>query len=167
MIQVREAGEGDLEAVADIQVACWQSAYRGMVEDAALDAIQREEWLARRKKAFGDPCLITLVAEIEGKIQGYAAGGASRDSHFPEEGELFALYVRPGIQRGGLGQRLLEKMKACLKEKGYRRMVVKTLATNQHSRAFYKKCGGSNRSASSFSFGGQSYPEVAFVYELG
>jgi hypothetical protein len=47
LISVRRAVAGDARAIAEVQVAGWEAAYRGLVPDAFLDAFTVEVRTAR------------------------------------------------------------------------------------------------------------------------
>lgn len=164
--RVRDSSLSDAEAINTLHVACWRVSFRGKIEAGALAELPEGEWLERRKQALANESRIRLVAELDGKVVGFCDGGAPRDPHYGESGELYALYVDPKVQGKGVGKALLLEMKTRLKALGYRRMMVKTLAGNPPARAFYASLGGEERAGSSFLFGGQSYPEVAFTYDL-
>jgi ribosomal protein S18 acetylase RimI-like enzyme len=165
-LQIRESTLADAESITALHVSCWQKNFMGKIEAKALAELPVSEWLERRKQALQNLSRIMLVAELNGKVIGFCDGGAPRDPHYGESGELYALYVDPAAQRKGAGRVLLLEMKSRLGALGYRRMMVKTLAGNPAARGFYSSLGGEERAGSSFMFGGQSYPEVAYVYEL-
>lgn len=163
---LRDSALADAEAISALHLACWRTNFRGKIDSLALDAIDGREWLERRKLALQNASRVMLVAEEASRVLGFCDGGAPRDCHFSECGELYALYVDPCAQGKGVGKALLLRMKDRLGALGYRTMMVKTLASNPAARAFYAGLGGQERGCSSFSFGGQSYPEVAFLYDL-
>jgi len=166
-IEIRTALPGEAEAAARVHVACWQTSYRGLIEQAALDAIELPKWTERRREAWSDPTRFCLVAvSEEGNIVGFCEGGKTRDCRFDGMGEVYALFVQPDGQGGGVGAALWRSMREEMRRKGYTRFMVKTLATNPASRRFYEKQGGQlSDLTSTFEFGGRSYPEVAYVYE--
>lgn len=163
---VRDSGPADAEAIVRLHVACFRVNFKGLMEQAAIDAIDEKEWFERRKEILTRPERIKLVAESGGKVVGFCDGGATRDQHYNDCGELYALYVDPGHQAGGVGKALVTEMKARLKAAGYSRMMVKTWASNPPARRFYASLGGVNRGAASFFYEGQWYPDAVFVYEL-
>ncbi len=163
---LRDSTLVDAEAICALHLACWRTNFRGKIDSVAIDAIDAREWLDRRKSALQNTSRVMLVAEEEGRVLGFCDGGAPRDSHFSECGELYALFVDPAAQGKGVGRALLLQMKQRLGALGYRTMMVNTLASNPASRSFYAGLGGRERGYSSFSFGGQCYPEVAFLYDL-
>ena len=51
-MKIRNIQEKDIEAVVDIQISGWQSAYRGIIANEFLDAMNREERIEKRKKDY-------------------------------------------------------------------------------------------------------------------
>ncbi len=166
-IEIRTALPGEAEAGARVHVACWQTSYRGLIDQAALDAIELPKWTERRLEAWSDPTRLCLVATTKkAGIIGFCEGGKARDPRFAGMGEVYALFVQPHGQGGGVGAALWRSMREAMRGRGYTRIMVKTLATNPTSRGFYERQGGRLSDLSStFEFGGKSYPEVAYVYE--
>ena len=95
-MNIRPAVESDARAVAEAHVRTWQSAYRGIVPDAYLDALSsdRREIAWRESIARGSPEL--WVADSQSEITGWVAFGRSRDDDAaPTAGEVEAIYVSP------------------------------------------------------------------------
>ena len=86
----------------------------------------------------------TQVAEVGGRVIGYATVGASRDADAtPAVGELAGLYVDPPAQGAGLGTRLLEDAIARLRSRGFARATLWVFEENGLGRAFYERHGWS------------------------
>ena len=49
--------------------------------------------------------------------------------------------VHPDYQRQGIGQRLIEAMKAWAAEQGVRKLSLRVLTTNPGAMEFYRNCG--------------------------
>jgi hypothetical protein len=67
---IRAAVPADADAIAEVWLRSWQTAYRGLVPDAVLDALSLEyrQGLWRDRLARGEPA---LVAEHDGGVAGY------------------------------------------------------------------------------------------------
>ena len=160
---IREATPIDAEAIVAIHVACWQTAYRGLMPDEILNSIDSELWLTRRRAFFERPGCVRKVALREGAIIGFSDGGPCRESRFADAGEVYSLYVRPGEQGGGVGAALFRAVSAELRARGYSSCLVKTLLNNPKSRAFYEKMGCTFAGESSFELGGKRFPEAMYL----
>ena len=140
---VRAAVPDDAGRIAEINIRSWRAAYAGIVPDAVLDAMdlepRRKLWLDR----IADLRQRTLfVAELGGRVEGYALSGPARDHDLPDlAGEVYAIYVDPPAQRRGLGRALLDAASAELRANGFEPQVLWVLTANALGRDFYQACG--------------------------
>jgi GNAT superfamily N-acetyltransferase len=124
---IRTATIDDARAIAEVHVASWLAAYRGLVPHHVLDAqsvdvraAQWDEWLRT-----GD--MRTLVA---GDVDGFVA--------FSETGgEIGALYVAPDRARLGIGSALIGAAHAGLHTAGLDEAHLWVFEANAPARAFY------------------------------
>ena len=101
---VRPAEPGDALSVARIHVRAWQIGYRHLLPDSYLAQLRPEERAGRYDFATGDTQRpLTLVAESDGAIRGFATTAPARDGDLPGHGELCALYVAPDYWNHGIG----------------------------------------------------------------
>lgn len=149
-MNIRVATPDDAAVVARIHIDSWRAAYRGLVPDeklAALDYASRTERF-RRDLAAPDPC--TCVIEDAGEIAGFCTFGACRDSDTtPQIGEIWGIYLAPGHWRKGLGRALALHAEQQLAARGCRRITLWVFADNRSARGFYEAMGyqsdGQNR----------------------
>ncbi|MGY0232461.1 N-acetyltransferase family protein [Longispora urticae] len=106
MLIIRDATGTDLPATVDVHVRTWKDAYRGLVPDAYLDAIDAGAWLEQQRAVLGTPGRHRIVAVLDGVIVGFASFGADRED--PELSEVYAIYVDPGRQGHGIGRALMD-----------------------------------------------------------
>jgi GNAT superfamily N-acetyltransferase len=144
----------DIEAVSELRVRGWQSAYAGLMPHSYLSAMSVDEDAARRRTLFeaaaagNDSTVSNLVAEsTDGKVTGWAALGPYRPRGPHGQGEpldgaeLYALYVLPGLIGSGIGRVL---MTACLErasERGFTRANLWVVKGNTRARRFYERAG--------------------------
>jgi ribosomal protein S18 acetylase RimI-like enzyme len=136
--------EADIDTVATIRVRGWQAAYAGIVPPAHLDAMSVEEDAARRRGFFARSTgrVENLVAVDGDTVTGWAAHGPYRgDDATPTDGELYALYVRPGLIGTGIGRALTDAALASAAARGFTRMRLWVLADNARARRFYEQAG--------------------------
>lgn len=82
--------------MARVHVRAWQIGYRHLLPDSYLAQLRPEERAGRYDFATGDTQRpLTLVAESDGAIRGFATTAPARDGDLPGHGELCALYVAP------------------------------------------------------------------------
>ena len=164
MVVLRRPTLEDAPAIARVHALSWQSAYRGIVPDEFLDAIDVDVWAERHRRNMAeDPeDFIPLVAELEGDIVGWALGGPNREPSLDFSGELLTLYLLPGHQRRGIGSRLFSAVAGSFVELGWNSMLLWVLAENQPARRFYEALGGEYVAERELSIGGTPLMEVAY-----
>ncbi len=141
-LRIRPAKPADALAVATVRVASWQSAYRGVVPDAHLAAMNPNlaHWT---KLASGEePGSELLVAEAEGVIVGFAVYGAARPPTFGYSGELHATYWLPEAMGKGYGTQMMARVFEGLKRLGHNNMIVWVIEANTRGRKFYERLPG-------------------------
>ena len=137
---LRPAEPSDAHAVARVHVESWQAAYRGLMPAPYLDSLRPEDRASRYDFATTDPAKpYTLVALVDGVIQGFATTMPSRDPSLPEHGELAALYVHPNHWQHGLGLALIQFARARLEAQGHTHALLWLLDGNQRGARFYER----------------------------
>lgn len=141
---IRAAVTGDAAAVAAVHVRTWQVAYRGLMPANyldGLDASRRTAGWERTLAATGDR-ETTLVAELDGRVVGFANVGPSRDDGAPDtEGELRSIYVDPDRWDSGAGRALMIAGLDALHSAGFDDAILWVLADNERARRFYEAGG--------------------------
>jgi len=142
-MNVRHAKSTDARRIAEVHVASWQAAYRGIFPDSFLDnlsAANREAyWIDAIAK--GESSL--LVFEQEGIVIGLSSFGHSRDEDVDPNivGEIYAFYFDPQHWAKGYGSALAEESLKELTEAGYSEITLWVLKDNQRAIRFYQKLG--------------------------
>lgn len=142
-IGLREARRGDELGVAEVHVRAWQEAYRGLIADEFLDALDPRDRATRYAfEASGRTAPTTLLAVEgegdEGAIAGFVTFGPSRDEDAPGRGEVHALYVDPDRYRGGVGRLLMAAARRRLREAGFTEAILWVLRGNERAARFYE-----------------------------
>lgn len=166
-ILIREATALDAQALASVHVASWRAAYRGIIEDAYLDALSVD----RRREAnlawFRDPSpstFIRVAVDASAKVVGYAMGGPARTGAPTTLGEIYVLYLLPDAQRRGIGTQLMRSMARGLDLRGMETLEVWALEANP-SRAFYTRLGGRLADTRDTRVGSRRLREVAYRWD--
>jgi GNAT superfamily N-acetyltransferase len=142
-VAIRAAGPDDAPSIARVRVESWRWAYRGLVPDAALDALSVEDseldW--RRTIVAGDGISV-FVAEDAGAAVGFVSAGPSRDAAAPADvGEIGALYVVRAHAGAGVGGALMSRAEDALRAGGFARATLWVLQANAAARGFYEHRG--------------------------
>jgi GNAT superfamily N-acetyltransferase len=121
-------------------VASWKDAYRGMMPDDYLDALQpndRLDWW-RTRLAEPVPGSLLLVAEDNsGLVRGFASM-LPHEELGPDWALLPQLYLEPAAWGHGTGQTLLGEMLRRAKRAGHGQMELWTIVGNVRARRFYE-----------------------------
>jgi GNAT superfamily N-acetyltransferase len=145
MLVIRDIGEADFPAVAEVHVRAWQRAYAGIVPASVLDALDPAHLAARRRRIPVRPDQRTIVADVDGTIAGFASFGPSRVQGTENEydlsaGELYAIYVDPASWNTGVGRRLLAEVVTAISGT-YPELRLWVLEDNHRARRFYERAG--------------------------
>ena len=155
----------DAAEASRLHAETWRTSYRGLVPDDLLDHLAPTRWEQGWRRGFDsvDPTRTVLVAEIDGRIVGFASGGRSRSGGPPDHpGEVYALYVHPERQGQRIGRALLRAAAVELVERGLVPIVIWTLFDNPLSRGFYAARGGTVIAEKHEQFDGYLLHEVAY-----
>jgi len=170
-VRVREMTLADCDRVSLIRVRGWQSAYRGLMPQPYLDAMDPAADAERRRSLFARPPegRVNLVAEDEGgEVVGWACHGPYRDGEArTADAELYALYVDAARFGAGIGRALAgESVRRC-RAAGHARMLLWVLKGNVRARRFYDRAGFRPDGAEEpFEVDGVAVPEVRYARPL-
>jgi GNAT superfamily N-acetyltransferase len=164
---IRRATPSDARVMAEIGVAGWQAAYRGILPAgflAGLSVTAREiawESMLEADEADEAPC---WMAERDGAAIGYLASGPPRDDDVPlPAAEVYAIYVSPAEWRSGVGKALIMTAVAYWHGLGAATLVLWTLDANLAGRAFYEALGWrTDGSTQLIDLGGFRAPEIRY-----
>ncbi len=142
---VREATLDDARAIAEVHVRTWQGAYRGIVDQAILDAMSVDERARRWRSWFGGDGESELkhvyVAEDERVIVGFVGAGSCRDADAsPAVGEVHAIYVLPTSWNHRVGLSLMQTALEALRVV-YSEAKLWVLEGNVRARRFFERGG--------------------------
>lgn len=144
-LQVRPATPDDLSGVLGVFLACWRESYRGVLSDAAIDAMTDERADALWRRVLADPRGVVLLAERDGEIVGITRYAASTDDATTADGRVdgavHSLYVSPRAHGGGIGGALLARASDELRTAGVEAATLWVFAANVPSIGFYESKG--------------------------
>jgi GNAT superfamily N-acetyltransferase len=143
-VLVRAARTEDARPVAEVHVASWRHAYRGLLPDGYLERQSVDDREAMWLGVFADPDAKrgAFVAEVDGRIVGFASFAPSRDEDVPERtGEIPAVYVDPSVLGTGVGRELFDAATVALRDAGFAKATLWVLGTNALARRFYEMAG--------------------------
>jgi GNAT superfamily N-acetyltransferase len=161
-MRIRPATLEDAPSIARVHVASWQDAYVGIVSQPYLDALEESQFAERwRTWITTETSASIFVAEVDTTICGFASGGPIRKPVSVYDGELYAIYLLPEMQRKGIGRKLFVHIVRELAARKLNHMLVWTLRQNP-SAGFYERMGGSVVAEDVEEIGGESLPTIAY-----
>jgi GNAT superfamily N-acetyltransferase len=173
---IREARVGDAPAMGRLMVTTWLAAHRRHIPLSAwerrlnqwtpeVSASGWERHLRERDVSPDQTRACYFVAEDHrGTIIGVAAGAVSDADPTGTVGDVGSLYVQPDHQNRGIGRRLVQKLAACLADKGIRSLNIGVLTTNIDARRFYELLGGEDIGERLFDEDGVLLPERIYAW---
>ncbi len=167
---MRSAVAADAPAIAEVHVASWRAAYRGLLPDEYLDSrtveVRTQQWDA----VLADPGPgHVLVAVLGDRVVGFAQVRPSGDADAPPgTGELRTIYLHPDAWDRGLGRALHDEALQRLEADGHRSATLWMLSTNDRARRFYLRHGWSLiPGLRTQEFGGLVVTDVRFGRSVG
>lgn len=159
----RPATLRDAKAIAEIHVASWQQAYKGILSDEHLDSLSLDKRQAFWREAI-DLCEPQVVVVSDGtQIAGFVAFDRSRDKGTPSStGEIWAIYAHPKYWGRGAGLALWDAARDGLQEEGCTKVTLWVALRNERALRFYDLAGFKRElpSAKTVDIGGTRIEEI-------
>jgi ribosomal protein S18 acetylase RimI-like enzyme len=159
---VRDARSEDVEAIARVHVRGWQQGYAHVFAADDLAGIQLEGRKDTARDALS--LAVSLVAERDGEVQGFAFAGPSRD--LPAVAELYSIYVDPDAWGTGVGRELILEVEHRLRAQGFEEAELWVLEDNPRARRFYEAAGWTSADVQPITVFGSEVPEIRYRKRL-
>lgn len=139
-LTIRPALPSDADALASVFIDAWRGAYRGIVDDAIIDALQHADIASWMRNLVSNTAARTFVAEeTPGEVLGFTRFGDDPDD--PTSGHVFALYVASGASGKGIGRKLLSRAISELDPRSARPVTLWVFEHNMRARRLYEAAG--------------------------
>jgi ribosomal protein S18 acetylase RimI-like enzyme len=166
-IRYRRATPEDVDGIAALHADSWRRNYRGALSDAYLDGDvfdDRKQVWGERLSA-GDTTTITIVAERDGTVAGFAHTVLDDDLQW---GALVDnLHVTHALKGNKVGTRLMsEAARAVIDARPGSGLYLWVLEQNTPAQAFYERRGGERHDrqlGGPYPGGGQAY-KIRYVW---
>jgi len=125
-------------------IACWQSAYKGIIPDEYLENMpsEQEQRTEKFKQALCDPDNYGFYcAEFDGRIIGRLIIRNGRDEDKQDAGEIAAIYLIEEFWDKGYGREMMNFVISRFRSMGYSEVFLWVLQDNTRARRFYEKHG--------------------------
>ena len=170
MMLIRDAIPDDAQAVTQIHVEAWRSAYAAILPEAFLASLsvasRQAFWAQFLAEKQGD----LQVAMDGGRMLGWINTGPCRDQGAVNgDAEIWALYALPIAWSTGVGRQLWVSAQTRLLELGYRQCRLWVMAENARAIRFYKAAGfeRDDAPAKTIELGGAPVEEIRLSCRLG
>jgi RimJ/RimL family protein N-acetyltransferase len=143
-VSIRLAKPNDALSIAEVHVAAWRTAYKGIMPDDFLASLDVQQKAQAWECALQEPSPgITLVWEYNQEVVGFCVYGPSRDSDAPRDttGELVAINFHPLHWRRGFGTKMCRYVIHEGKKKNWHTLTLWVLKQNTPARCLYEKLG--------------------------
>lgn len=140
---IRKAVLSDLSQVQDLNHKLFESDLKHF-NDLNTEWPYQKEGEEYFKKRINEKDGVCFVAEVDGQVVGYVAGGWSHlnfSAYKGKRAELENIYVDVEYQRLGIGAALVDKLYKWFKEQGATHIMVDTSVKNQNAISFYHNTG--------------------------
>ncbi|MBF4562525.1 GNAT family N-acetyltransferase [Microbacterium sp. VKM Ac-2870] len=134
-LRVRPASADDVRGVAEVHVQAWREAYARQLPADLLAGLRVEPRVERWAAIIADDVTDVHVAELDGRIVGWATASDGRDHDRPVRRELEGIYVLAAFYGTGAGQLLMDA--AVGADDAYLWMMD----DNPRAEAFYRRNG--------------------------
>ena len=141
---IRKAIKEDSYNIANLIVASWQTAYKGLIDDNYLNNLS----VSDRMTGWENNILNQnennhiYVYEEDSKILGVIRFGKPDDESANYNSEIHVLYVEPSFKRKGIGTKLFDFARTYFINNNTTDMIIWCLRNNIPSIKFYEKMGG-------------------------
>lgn len=138
-LRLEPAAPDDAAALASIFLRCWQTAYRGVVDDAIIDGLDATVVERSWRGLVDESRSALVVARVDGAACGMVRFGV--DPGDCRSGHVFSLYVDPDAAGAGIGRALLAHAARELAASGRGRATLWVFAANSRALRFYGAAG--------------------------
>lgn len=162
---IRQAHLEDAAAIIDVNLDTWAVAYKGIIDPAFIETrrANKEKAIESYRERFNDPECVIFVAEIDGRVVGFANAGKERTGAY--DGEIYALYVLEAYHGIGIGMALLKRVKTLFHIQGKKSLLIWSLTANPY-RGFYERMGGVEVKRKEIQIGNQSLEEIGYRFTI-
>lgn len=136
-INIRDYKMEDAEVKAYVHYKSWQETYTGLMNQEYLNKMSVKKCVDMAKK-YDNP-ENTLIAEMDGKIVGFACYNKCRAIELENYGELVAIYILKEYHKKGIGKMLMDECVNRLSK--YNGIALWVLDSNKNTINFYEKYG--------------------------
>jgi ribosomal protein S18 acetylase RimI-like enzyme len=144
VFELRPALVSDSAGIAAVHVETWQDAYKGLLPDGYLSALNAADRTKTWIENLGNSRSKTktfVALDAENTVGFIRVGACEDESESTSTGEIWALYVHPTRQGMGIGSLLMTEGVRALRTVGFEEVVLWVLNDNLTARNWYESRG--------------------------
>ena len=141
-IAYRKATVEDCYAIAELKGIVWNTTYKGIYSDEALNGYDVKKNEQILKIIVNNPEIEVYVATVHDKIVGFMTCGKPYKPFRHYEQEVGLLYILKEYQKQGIGRGFFEIARKQVKEAGYNEFIMAVNSQNVNAIQFYLAMGG-------------------------
>ncbi|HEU4827685.1 MAG TPA: GNAT family N-acetyltransferase [Gemmatimonadales bacterium] len=125
--------------------------------------------MEQQARELADPAIVTLIAEADGELAGYAQVSSRRVPSIPSGPapvELMRFYVGVGWQGRGVAQSLMRAVVEEAERLGGATLWLCVWGENARALAFYRKCGFSEIGTTPFQLGKDTQTDLVMARRI-
>ena len=170
-MRIRPAEVHDTARIAEIHVATWKRAYRGLLPQPFLDQLNPAQRRPMWERILANPTSSSgaLVADTGQDLVGFVHFCPTRDPDRDPAivGEITSIYVLPTAWQTGVGKRLMTAALYSMGAAGFQHATLWVLSTNSRAIHFYTQGGWTPDNTTKLDeVGGIVVTEARFQHEL-
>lgn len=133
--------------MGEVHVASWNAAYRGVLDDATLEAFtpadKAAEWRTYIESEITALERMWVVLDDADSVIGYSRTGPARDKDLDAEytAEVYGLYVHPDHWNLGAGRELFTWAVEDFIDRAFSAASLWVVEVNRRARSFYERNG--------------------------
>lgn len=140
-VTIRRATPKDAARIAEVHVASWQAAFRGILPGDYLNGLSPADRLPMWTRALTNESNVrVVVAEENDVILGFASVGPSEEG-IAGEMTLYTLYLHPDASGKGIGRALLAEAERLMAESDATSATLRVITANPRARHVYEAAG--------------------------
>jgi len=159
---IREANIKDVDAIAEIIVSAWKTAYTGIIDPEYSKNLDHNKFIRIFTENIQKKKEIILVNE-EIEVNGFVSGINHDNGQY--DCEIIGLYLKPGYQGKGIGRKLVNEIIKYFKKENKKNLIIWTL-DNAKNNGFYKRIGCEKKEYKNIEIGGKEYKGVGFILDI-
>lgn len=136
--ETRQANPDDAKTISSVLAKSCKELYKGIVDDACLDALTPNTWTSYLDAGLREGSLFSIIMEENSEIIGVAV---LRETEYRQEVELVSIYLLPEHSGKGLGVQFYREVESQCRALGYTSCVLDIIDGNRRATEFYCKCG--------------------------